>query len=63
MFVNSTTDGRVVTTNTLDNFLSDISASCMPMICHRTAFESGEEPILHPEQKNQQLPVLAMFRK
>jgi hypothetical protein len=33
------------------------------MICHRTAFESGEEPILHPEQKNQQLPVLAMFRK
>jgi hypothetical protein len=28
-----------------------------------TEFESGEEPILHPEQKNQQLPVLAMFRK
>ena len=35
-----------------DICLSDIPASRMPMICHRTAFESCGGPILHPEQKN-----------
>ena len=36
---------------------SDIPASRMPMICHRTAFEICGGPILHPEQRNQELPV------
>jgi hypothetical protein len=37
--------------------LSKIPASRMPMICHRTAFESCGGPILPPEQTNQELPV------
>jgi hypothetical protein len=31
---------------------TDIPASRMPMIGHRTAFESCGGPILHPEQKS-----------
>jgi hypothetical protein len=36
-------------------YISDIPASPMPMIYHRTAFECCGEPILYPEQKNQEI--------